>query len=84
MIAKKRSTPSGLAHGELVNQGFHVTVNEAKEANWHMHVLLHGLMHRLLDSTVGQPLATLEQIRIPIEDAPDPDTIGLPASIDIG
>jgi hypothetical protein len=84
MIAKKLNITSGLAHGELVKEGFRVTVEDAKSANWHMHVLLYGLMLHLLDSTVGQPLETVEQVRIPIEDAPDPDTICLPAFIDIG
>lgn len=84
MIAKKADPTTVLAHGKLVNEGFRITIEDAKLANWHMHLLLYGLMQHLLEGAVGRPLETLEQVRIPVKGAPDPEVIGLPAFIDIG
>jgi hypothetical protein len=84
LIAKKLNAASGVTHGELVTEGFRITIDDAKLGNWHMHVLLYGLMLHLLESAAGRPLETIEQVRFPVVDAPDPDTIGLPTFIDIG
>jgi hypothetical protein len=38
----------------------------------------------MLEEMLAQPLSSLEQVRINIVGAPDPDMVGLPSFIDIG
>jgi hypothetical protein len=83
-IADKVSGPAGESHGERTVRGFGTAVEDAKLANFHMHVLLYGLIDPLLEQVLGCPLDTLDQVRINVSDAPDPAKVGLPAFIDIG
>jgi hypothetical protein len=46
--------------------------------------VLYGLIQALLEEALGKPLHTLDQVRIDIRDAPDPDTVGLPLFLDMG
>jgi hypothetical protein len=84
MIADKAQDPAGRSHGERTAEGARIATEDAQHANWHMHLLLYGLIEALLEEMLACPLHTLEQVRIKIEGAPDPDMVGLPTFIDIG
>jgi hypothetical protein len=84
LIADKSGDTSKLTHGERVARGTSIAMEDAKHANFHMHLLLYGLIEQLLERAVGKPLASLDQVRIPVQGAPDPDTITLPTFVDIG
>jgi len=84
MIADKVQDPTGRSHGERTSEGARIATEDAKNANWHMHLLLYGLIEALLEQMLACPLNTLEQVRINIQDAPDPDMVGLPVFINIG
>jgi hypothetical protein len=83
-VARRRSPGIERSHVELVGEGFRTIVEDAKLANWHLHLLLHGLVNHLLEVAAGKPLRKLEQKRLPISGAPDPDSVSLPLFIDIG
>jgi hypothetical protein len=84
LIAYRPHDTSALTHHERVTRGASIAMEDAKHANFHMHVLLNGLIESLLEQTVGKPLEALSQVRIPIQGAPDPHTMKLPPFIDIG
>jgi hypothetical protein len=84
MVADGARDTTGLSHGERTNLGFRIATEEIQNANRHVHLLLYELINGLLEVAVGDPLHKLEHTRIRIEDAPDPDHVGLPAFIDIG
>ena len=84
MIADKVASIAGESHGERAARGFALTSDDAKLANWHMHVLLYRMIEPLLERMLGCPLDTLDHVRINVCDAPDPEKVGLPAFIDIG
>lgn len=84
MIADRAQDATGRSHGERVKEGFRITTEDAKAVNWHMHVLLYGLIENLLEEALACPLETLDQVRINVCGAPDPDDVGLRTFIDIG
>lgn len=84
MIAYKSGNADELSHSERVARGTQVTTEDAKHANFHMHILLYGLIEQLLERAIGKSLASLDQVIIPIHGAPDPDAMTLPTFIDIG
>jgi hypothetical protein len=84
MIADKAGSSLDESHGDRASRGFEIASEDAKLVNWHMHVLLYGLIEPLLERVVGCPLDSLDQVRIDVSDAPDPEMVGLPAFIDIG
>lgn len=84
MIADQTRDTAGLAHAERTKEGVRVALEDAAAVNWHMHLLLYGLIHFLLESALAKPLETLDQVRIDVRGAPDPDKVGLPTFIDIG
>jgi hypothetical protein len=84
LIAEKAGDSSGLTHGEKTAKGASIAIEDVNHANFHMHQVLYGLIEQLLEKAVGKPLTSLPQHRISIENAPDPDTLKLPAFIDIG
>jgi hypothetical protein len=71
-------------HGERVLKGTKIALEDASKANWHMHMLLYGLIKLLMDDVLGQPAENEQQVRINVLDAPPPEKVGLPAFIDIG
>jgi hypothetical protein len=83
-VADKTQLAGGQPHGDSTKVGFNIVAEDAKHANFHMHNVLYGLISYLLEAALKMPLEELDQIRIPIRDAPDPDTVPLPAFIDIG
>jgi hypothetical protein len=83
-IADTSSDTRKLAHSERVARGAQISTEDAKHANYHMHLLLYGLIEQLLERAIGKPLASLDQVRIPVQGAPDPDVLKLPTFIDIG
>ena len=84
MIADKSGDTSNPTHGERTNLGAQIAIEDAKHANIHIHKVLYGLIEQLLERAIGKPLMSLDQLRIPVQGAPDPDTITLPTFIDIG
>jgi hypothetical protein len=84
MIADRVQDTTGRSHGERTKEGFRITTEDAKIVNWHMHVLLYGLIENLLEEALACSLVTLDQVRINVGGAPDPDNVGLPTFIDIG
>ena len=65
-------------------EGAKIALKDVQLANYHLHLVLYGLIEFLLETMLGTPLATLHRTRIPIENAPDPDTVIIPTFIDIG
>jgi hypothetical protein len=84
MISDKALDPAGRSHGERTSEGARIATEDAQQANWHLHLLLYGLIENLLEEMLARPLNTLDQVRINIVDAPNPDRVGLPTFIDIG
>jgi len=84
LIADKAGDTSSLTHDDRTKEGARIATEDAKNANFHMHQLLYGLIDQLLERTVGKPLTSLSQTRIPIRGAPDPEKVGLPAFVDMG
>jgi len=84
MVADATRDTAGRSYDERTVDGFRIAVEDNKNANWHMHLVLYGLIEALFDKTLPQPLNTLEQVRINIQNAPDPEVVGLPTFIDIG
>ena len=70
MIADSASTTTGLTHGERTNEGFRITIEDSKAANWHMHLVLYGLMRHLLEIALAKPLDALDQVRINVSAHP--------------
>jgi hypothetical protein len=83
MIADKSGDTSTLTQGERTVRGVNIATEDAKHANYHLHLVLYGLIEQLLERTLGKPLASLDQVRIPVLGAPDPDAMTLPTFIDI-
>lgn len=84
MIADAAKDPKRGTHEERIREGVRITSEDAKYANWHMHILLYGIIKNLLEQAFPASMKTLGDVRIDISDAPDPDTVHLPIFIDIG
>jgi hypothetical protein len=85
LVADRSEDTSTLTHGERVMRGSSIAIEDAKHANYHMHLVLNGLIVSLLEQTIGKPLEAVSPKRIfPIQGAPDPETVKLPLFIDIG
>jgi hypothetical protein len=84
MIADKVADTTAMDHVDRTNEGFRITIEDSKLANWHMHLVLYGLMRLFLENALDKPLDSLAQVRINVVGAPDPDKVGLPTFIDIG
>jgi hypothetical protein len=69
---------------ERTLRGVQIATEDAKHANYHLHLVLYGLIEQLLERAVGEPLTSLDQVRIQVRGAPDPDAMTLPTFIDIG
>jgi hypothetical protein len=69
-------------HGARVKQGVDLTLADVQEANFNMAEVLYGLVAFLLDKAFD--IDKLEQLRIPIKDAPKTSAIALPMFVDIG
>ena len=83
-VADKAQIADGLSHDDRTKAGTGLVTEDAKRANFHMHIVLYGLISYLLENALKVPLEQLDQIRIPIIDAPDPEKVALPSFIDIG
>lgn len=83
-IADQTQVGTGRSHRERTKDGFHIALEDAKNVNVHMHDLLYGLLQNLLEEVLNCPVESLDQVRINVRDAPNPETIGLPAFIDVG
>jgi hypothetical protein len=84
MIADSTQDRTGSTFGERTVEGVRITIEDVSRANWHMHMLLYGLIGTLLEEMLACPLETLEQVRINVQGAPNPAMVGLPTFIDIG
>jgi hypothetical protein len=84
MIADKAGGAAYGGHNDRTITGFRIAQEDAKNANWHMHMLLYGLILLLMDDVLGQPVENEPQVRINVLDAPAPERVGIPAFIDIG
>jgi hypothetical protein len=84
MIADKADGAANGRHNDRTIRGTRIALEDAKNANWHMHMLLYGLIRTLMDDVLGQPAQNEQQVRINVLDAPAPKCVGIPAFIDIG
>jgi hypothetical protein len=84
MIADRAQQLGGAGHENRVREGMRIAMEDASQANWHMHLLLYGLIEILLEEVLGHPLENLDQVRINVLDAPAPEKVGIPTFIDIG
>lgn len=84
MIAEKADGTAIGGHGERVQKGTKIALDDVNKPNWHMHTLLYGLIRLLMDDVMGQPAENAQQVRINVLDAPAPERVGIPAFIDIG
>lgn len=82
-IADQADAPATL-HSEKTREGFEIALQEVSLANLHLNQILYGIIDKLLEEILGRPLTELNQVRIPISGAPDPDEVGLPTFISIG
>jgi hypothetical protein len=82
--ADKADGAANGSHGDRTIRGTRIALEDAKNANWHMHTLLYGLILLLMDDVLGQPAENEQQVRIEVLDAPAPERVGIPAFIDIG
>jgi hypothetical protein len=82
-IADESSDTNNLEHSERVRRGVQISTEDAKHANYHLHLLLYGLIKQLLERAIGKPLTALDHVRIPVQGAPDPDAVMLPTFIDV-
>jgi hypothetical protein len=83
-IADKADGAANGSHEGRTITGTKIALEDAKNANWHMHTLLYGLIQLLMDDVLGQPAENEQQVRINVRDAPAPERVGIPAFIDIG
>jgi len=83
-ISDKANGAAVGSHEERVLQGAKIALEDASKANWHMHLLLYGLITLLMNDVLGRPAENEQQVRINVVDAPRPEKVGLPAFIDIG
>ncbi|WP_373413550.1 hypothetical protein [Ensifer aridi] len=83
MIADKAEGTANGSHEERVHKGTKIALDNASEANSHMHAVLYGLIKLLIDDVLGQPAANEQQVRINVLDAPAPERVSIPAFIDI-
>jgi hypothetical protein len=51
MIADGAQDTAALSHGERTNLGFRIACDEVQNANWHMHLVLYGLINGLLEAS---------------------------------
>jgi len=84
MIADKAGGAAYGGHNDRTITGLRIAQEDAKNANWHMHMMLYGLILLLMDDVLGQPAGNEQQVRINVLDAPAPERVGIPAFIDIG
>lgn len=84
LIGKQAPGLENASFEERVHQGAQIALKDVEDANYHLQIVLYGLIEFLLEAMLGTPLATLEHTRIPIENAPDPNTVIIPTFIDIG
>jgi hypothetical protein len=83
-IAKNSHGETGGDYGEQSHVGFDIAQKAITDANLHIHSVLYGLIENLMNTVIGVPLVTLEQIRTQINGAPKAEMVGLPPFIDIG
>ena len=62
MIADRAKDTSRLTHDERTKIGTAIATSEAAQVNFHMHLLLYGLISGGLEGALGKPLSTLEQV----------------------
>jgi hypothetical protein len=84
MIADKAGGAAYGGHNDRTITGLRIAQEDAKNANWHMHMMLYGLILLLMDDVLGQPAENEPQVRINVLDALAPERVGIPAFIDIG
>jgi hypothetical protein len=84
MVADKAAGVANCTHEQRVHKGTKIALDDASKANWHMHMVLYGLINLLMDDVRGRPAENEQQVRINVLDAPSPELVGIPAFIDIG
>jgi hypothetical protein len=83
MIADSAAGSAIGSHEERTIKGANIARQEATTADWHMHMLLYGLIRLLMDEMLGHP-AENEQLRmLNVADAPKPANVGIPSFVDI-
>jgi hypothetical protein len=84
MIANKADGPANGSRKDRTVRGFSIALDDARNANQHMHLLLYGLILLLMDDVLGQPAENEQLVPINVRDAPAPERVGIPTFIDIG
>ena len=83
-IADQAMDTSAMNGDERMAAGVKITLQHVNEANLHLHNVLYEIIALLMEKAFGKPLATVEQLRIPVVGAPKPEEIVLPMFLDIG
>jgi hypothetical protein len=83
-IAATATNTAQMPHSDRVAKGYKVLSEDLQFANYHMHVLLYGLIKALLEQALGGPLQVDQMTEFKILGAPAPEAVGLPTWINIG
>jgi hypothetical protein len=81
-IADQATPPQGRNFDERLSEGFRIAVEDVKETNWHLHLLLYGLIKAMLGEAAGGELGAPPETAI-LENAPNPEKVGLPPWVDM-
>jgi hypothetical protein len=68
-------TAKGRDHSERVGEGFHMLEDDVEEANFHLHLVLYGLIKGLIEDALGHSLGSGRATNI--EGAPTPEGVAL-------
>jgi hypothetical protein len=82
-IADRAKLPEseGRSHAERVEVGFRMLEEDVNKANFHLHLVLYGLIKGLIEDALGHPLDGGEVTNI--EGAPTPEGIALCPWLDL-
>ena len=82
MIADRATPATGRSFDERLNDGFRILIDDVKDANWHIHQILYGLIKAMMEEALGGPLGEAPEATT-VTNVPPPEIIGLPPWIDI-
>ena len=83
MIADKFFDTKGMLPSNRLKKGIDITHADVNQVNLHLHNVLYGLISSMLERGLGKTLIDMEELRIPVVDAPKPTMIALPMFLDI-
>jgi hypothetical protein len=82
LVADRTTPAAGRSFDERLSDGFGIVIEDVKEANWHIHQVLYGIIKAMLEGASGGDLGAAPEITT-ISNPPLPDIVGLPPSVDM-